>query len=195
VLQEVYTLTSDDNELSAKLDYSIKLKKVGHEKRVSRVFQYSGPDKSTVELLQQHGQQWLRTPASCWRIDTTTWDTTTWTRRLQDPQDDAVGNCLQLKCADAQTRILYRHYCLALEKARQHLPHRSANEIAGSIYKAGMFSSMSLDKILESTKDVLAAGSRYALLESKLGEGSLGVLGTDVPETVYVLFPQPKHIS
>ena len=38
--------------------------------------------------------------------------------------------------------------------------------------------------ILESVEDVLAARSRYAVLESDLGEGSLGVLSTDVSQTV-----------
>jgi hypothetical protein len=52
VLEEVYNLASDDNGLSAKLDYSIKPKGASYEKRLSKVFRYRSLDKVHRRALE-----------------------------------------------------------------------------------------------------------------------------------------------
>jgi len=123
--------------------------------------------------------EWLTTPAKFWAIKATGS-----TSPFINPQDDAVNSCLRLKRDSAHARILYRHNCLALEEVRMNYPRRSATEIAQSIHGKGYFCKWAYKDIVKATEGVIAAASRYKIIENELGKGSTCALGMEIPDSV-----------
>jgi hypothetical protein len=134
-LCSIHDLASRDAGLSKVLQFRIQGKKGdGSKPYLTKVFEYTGPDTATTDLLTEHREGWENNPATFYIVATYSIAVD----RL-DPQAQIVGSCLHLDTTSAHARIVRRCHCIVLEKVRQKRGCRSAEEIALSLHEARLF--------------------------------------------------------
>ena len=191
LLSLVHGLVSQNVQLTAQLSFTVK-KRVAPSsekestRRTAKIFKYNPNEYNTRTLLKNNIQRWNENPSSFWiQFQGQQY------YRSRDPQRLIVFACLQLGKSDAHSCILRRFYCVVLNRLRAtSCACDDATTIADSMYDAlhhgepKLRSRKDLDDLIDAVESQIQAGSRYENIASRLGIGSLFLLGQDISRSV-----------
>lgn len=188
LLASVHDFLSQNEGLKPQLPFSLT-KRAGStqstaEKRIEKIFEYNPTTEyPTIDLLNRKAKKWNEQPLSFFVLFEEPLDCDT-----NDPQQHLILCCLQLQESDAHSRILRRIYSLVLYRLRANRPRNDDVEtIARLIYdKLHKNGQEDLKALTRSIERMIQAGSRYENIVRSLGIGSLLVLGTTIPQTMWV---------
>ncbi|KAF7864070.1 hypothetical protein EAF04_007035 [Stromatinia cepivora] len=188
LLSTVHDYVQSNEHLKTQLSFTLKktkgtakVRKPTSEvnKRIAKIFQYKINEYNTTALLENNIERWNKNPESFW----------VYSQRQEDwksgnAQHSIIFSCMKLELSDVHSCILRRFYCLVLTRLRaaQHA-NDDAKTIAQSLLTG--FRSESLNKLTKNVNTLLQAGIRYANIATRLGIGSLFILGQDVPRSVW----------
>lgn len=184
----VYSHVSQNKHLSERLSFTVK-RRTATEKstqRTAKIFEYNPNEFNTTTLLKNNVQRWNADPASFW-----TQDQGKQFYESSDPERLLIFACLQLESSDAHSCILRRFYCIVLNRLRTtRADCDNASTIAQSIYdalyrdKSEPRNLQDLGNLIDAVDCQIKAGSRYHNIASRLGIGSLFILGEGIGRSV-----------
>lgn len=188
LLTSVHDFLSKNQGLKPQLPFSLTKRASSTqstaEKRIEKIFDYNPTTEyPTIDLLNRKAKKWNEQPLSFFARFEEPLDCDT-----NDPQQHLILCCLQLQESDAHSRILRRVYSLVLYRLRANRPRNDDVEtIAQLIYdKLQKNGQEDLKALTKSIERMIQAGSRYENIVRSLGIGSLVVLGTTIPQTMWV---------
>lgn len=181
---EALESATSKKDLRHRLRYKITLKtnEGTQQQQWSKLFNYQGPDAATQNLLTDSNiEKWTADPETFFDITSVNC-----VQCFFDPQDELFRRYLLVQHTDAHACILARVHALAINQLRKSAP-RSMGAIAASLHQSRQFPAYSFESLQHLVKTAIDCGSRYECWHLDHGEGTIFALGTEIPESSFVI--------
>jgi arginine deiminase len=66
ILRQVRDIMAENDNLSKKVRYSITERGQKEKDRLTKLLEYRGPDEQTINVLDQHKEEWMKDPSHFW---------------------------------------------------------------------------------------------------------------------------------